>query len=129
MKTKLIVVILSAAVFGVTSSAALARGEGSGSRPGATHAQQRDWGRNQAIGHRDVGAVRHSDRRMDRKTDHGGGWSHHHPRARHGWSQRRPHDRYALRGRHYYPIPRGHFSARPYHHSSNGLIIIFHGHY
>ena len=129
MKTRLIVFVLSVAILG-GSDAALARGEGSRSeQPRATHAQQRDWGGNEAPGHRDAGGVRHPDRQMDRNIGHDDGWSHRHPRPRHAWSHRRPHERYAQRGRHYYPIPRGLFSARPYRHSSNGVSITFHGHF
>ncbi len=145
MKTKLIAIVLSAAIIG-GSNAALARGKESKryEQPRVQHTQQRDWGkhRQDARGHRNVHRDRHFDRRVDRHVDrhvdrrvdrhrgHGRGWSRHQPRYRHGWSHRNHHGRYARHGRHY-PHARGHghAPARPYHHSINGLSIILHGHF
>jgi hypothetical protein len=83
--------------------------------------------------HRTGNADRRLDHRsargMDRRRHHGRGWSRHQPSYRHGWSNHGQRGRYAHRGRHYYPYPRGHVPARPFRHLRNGLSITFHGHF
>ena len=132
MKIRLIVFVLSAAILG-GSNTVLARGD-KGQRyeePRVQHTQRRDFNNNRhrARGHRDMLGAGHADRRMDRRRNQGHGWSHHRPRYRHGWSNHGQHGRYARRGQHYHPYPRGHVPARPYRHLNNGLSITFHGHF
>ena len=128
MRTKLIVFILSAAIF-ASSHAALARGK-DGKRyeaPRVQHSQQRDRGKKQhyARGHREMHGNRHA-RRMDRHPRHGRDWSRHQPRHFKGRSHHQ-HGRYKHR-RHHYPTWQR-TPARAYHHPESSLSIILHGHF
>ncbi len=124
MKTKLLVLILGAALIGSSTAALAGPGKGRGhDRPRAEQGHQRH-----GAGHQ----VR-KDRIHPRHDRHARGHRHGPPRwaqghRGHGWSKHRPHRHY---GRRAAPYPRYHSRARHYrgHEPINSLSIILHGHF
>ncbi len=123
MKTKLIALLLGAALAGGSTIALAGPGKGGGhDRPRAEHGQQRHWD----DGHRRKDRVHARSGHHARHYRHGPGWGKgnrwHHG---HRWSSQRHYRDYGG-----YPRPHARHGSHHYRHvPPNRLSIILHGHF